>query len=101
MSESAEGGEVTATRQNGGRDLTNAAVCGEFSTPGMVSAPAATDCAVVIFACGRASLARASQESAERGADCANALQERKTATSDAASARPIFIVRSLPKIIS
>src|SRR5580704_10190244 len=77
ISESEVGVESTAILQNAGRDLKNAAAaaaCAGFPGVGMVSAPAATDCAEVIFAWGMPTLARASQELAAGWPACANAL---------------------------
>src|SRR5258708_36977161 len=73
MSESAVGVEVTATRQNAGSDLTNAAVCVEFPRPGMVSAPVAPESPAVIFAWGRGSFASVSQEFRAGEEGCAHA----------------------------
>ena len=64
---------------------------------GKLSAPAATDSANVIFACGIASLARASQF----GADCAWVQQAKIAAMSPDVRRRLIFITKFLPKIIS
>ena len=86
---------MTAMRQNAGRDFTKAAVCGEFPIPGMVSAPAATDCAEVICACGRAILESASQELAAGGADCANAGKAKHAEIASDTIARVMFTAKS------
>ena len=58
MRESGEGVRVAATRQKAGSCL-KAALC--WAEPGAENAPAATSCAVVIFAWGSASAASRSQ----------------------------------------
>src|SRR5579863_4569994 len=69
MSESGVGFSVAATRQNGGSSLSAAVRALAEGSPGPgrkpsggVNSPAATDCASVMAASGRANLASASQE---------------------------------------
>jgi hypothetical protein len=68
MSESADGVNVAATRQNSGSRANSDAAAAGAGVPGRVKVPGATLCAVVTFAFGRLNAAIDSQDAADADA---------------------------------
>jgi hypothetical protein len=97
MSESVVGVASTAILQNAGSDFEKEATAGDIGAPvgDGLNAPATTDCAEVIFACGRETWARSSHDLPVDGEFWAKTPLEKKAAI--ITTANILFIARFPP----